>query len=83
MSSRPSTETRSLRRVRFRAGRDAVELRGKVQASKDKYDEIMESPLIDCVKACMKEFEENGVMPVLSEEDLKEFEVRLRRDCEL
>lgn len=43
----------------------------------------MESPLIDCVKACMKEFEENGVMPVLSEEDLKEFEVRLRRDCEL
>ena len=75
-------EMRSLRRVRFRAGHDAVELRGNVQMSKDKYDEIMESPLIECVKSCVKEFEEEGVMPVLSEEDLKEFEVGTKRSCE-
>lgn len=50
--------------------------------SKDKYDEIMESPLIECVKSCVKEFEEEGVMPVLSEEDLKEFEVGTKRSCE-
>ncbi|KAM7453489.1 hypothetical protein BLSTO_05762 [Blastocystis sp. subtype 1] len=51
------------------------ELKGKAQISKDRYDEIMESPLIQCVQSCVEEKESEGVMPVLSDEDLQSFEV--------
>ena len=55
--------------------RESVELKGKAQISKDRYDEIMESPLIQCVQSCVEERESEGVMPVLSDEDLQSFEV--------
>ena len=61
--------------MRARLRRDCVELKGKAQISKDRYDEIMESPLIQCVQSCVEEKESEGVMPVLSDEDLQSFEV--------
>ncbi|OAO16760.1 eukaryotic initiation factor [Blastocystis sp. ATCC 50177/Nand II] len=51
------------------------ELKSKAQISKDRYDEIMESPLIQCVQSCVEEKESEGVMPVLSDEDLQSFEI--------
>lgn len=64
-------------KVCARLRRDCVELKGKAQISKDRYDEIMESPLIQCVQSCVEEKESEGVMPVLSDEDLQSFEVAL------
>ena len=52
-----------------------VDLSGRIPGIKDRYEEIQESPIMECVQECLQDLEETGSLPVLTEEDLADFEV--------
>lgn len=52
-----------------------IELTSRIPSIKERHEEIHQSPIMECVEECLQDLEETGTLPVLTEEDLADFEV--------